>query len=442
MCRPASVTGLLLWSEVVFSSPRLWSSISIDVAKIDEKHAALVKFYLRNSGQYPLKIDLREHIEHCTPADYEEIEDAHDALGETGFSVFCSLMQQSYRFAEFRCSYSDNLIALLDPEDMGIGKNKFPLLLSFYDYRDASTTATNPQWFWKSIKAAPIKRLSLYRLGSLDYLPCDHVQSLVIRIPDRWSLLLNFLGRLPRLESLTLHFVKLDQSSPFRPIILPQLRDLVITAEWPPANLDPFFAVLALPMLSSLKLTAGDDVFFDDAMGPWDLSVTFSPMLRSSPLLRDVALHIFTSPISATAATGMLRVLPNLTHLTLEYRVTQTEPSVISVLCSRMQLTHNVPKISESEILLPCLQYLAFHERWFECGDADKCISTTGHFLDMVEARKQESGSLQDVSLVFCRDGQCDKPLRLLFPESLASRVTTLKATGIRKCNIRLPTYG
>ncbi|ESK86747.1 hypothetical protein Moror_15196 [Moniliophthora roreri MCA 2997] len=413
--------------------------------RTNEKHAALVKLYLKNSGQHSLNIDLWEHVDYKW-SDYEEIGDAHDALGETGFSVFCSLMQEIYRCAEFRYSYPDNLIALLDPEDMNIEENGFPLLSSFYDHRDTNTIASNAQWFWKSIKAAPIKHLSLYTFGRLDYLPCNHIQSLVIQNPDHWSLLLNFLARLPRLESLTLQRLEhreFDQSPPFRPIILPQLRDLVITTEWKPPVLDPLFAALALPALSSLKLTAGGDMFLyrGFAAEPWDLSVAFSPMLRhSSSPLREVELHLPISTISATAATGMLRVLPNLTHLTLEYRVTQTEPSVIPVLCSQMQPTHNVDKTSESEILLPCLQHLAFYEFWNEGCDADRCISTTGHFLDMVEARKQESGLLQDVSLVFYKDGQCDKP-PLSLPEGLASRVTTLKATGIQRCHIRLPTY-
>lgn len=76
LVRPISITPLYLgavcqsWREIVWATPMLWSSISVDMFAISKITAQLVHDWLGRSGQLPLYIRLHAGIEHGAPEHY------------------------------------------------------------------------------------------------------------------------------------------------------------------------------------------------------------------------------------------------------------------------------------------------------------------------------------------------------------------------------------
>ncbi|KAK7042926.1 hypothetical protein VNI00_008662 [Paramarasmius palmivorus] len=378
------------WRNIITSSPRLWSSLSLDVTDMKDNHADLVALYLTRSAEHPLRIDIHEAF-NSFPEDYLHPDSVVAALGRRACQVFGDVMKELYRCIELHYGFgTENLIAHIEPERFTDG---FPLLRSFYT-NVAIGRVRNPatQWFWTSIRnASNLTSLTcIQKCLPREYLPM-HARAVTIIHPDHYPLLQHSIECLSllRIRSLDIHdFRPLDiiDYPSYLPIITQHISNISITTDISLSELYALFASLTVPALYSLKITThnGDRMSSSDTVDK-GLATLRTMFLRSSCSLQVLELRMPHSTFSSHSLISMLQAQPSLAQLTLEAKVTEMHPSILPELCSRMTLSAQ----DATALLLPNLRHLFVHDSYtWDPSDLDKSFEYVLYGIEMLESRQ------------------------------------------------------
>ncbi|KAK7058494.1 hypothetical protein VNI00_002128 [Paramarasmius palmivorus] len=328
------------WMNVIVGLPRLWSSIRLNLAKLDRKHARLVHIYLGHSKEHPLKIHLHEHLEDS----YMLHEDTTQIIERAGYSVLGSIMRELSRCEELSYDLdTDGPIQLVHEEFRPQSLHR----LSFFGEKVWDDVGPKTQWFWSLVRDSPSLTHMVVEVLKPDYIP-SNLQILKINYKEEsdCGVLLEALFHLSNLRSLYLHSFSpapdsISQMSLHSTHTI-GLRDLTVVNSDTLSSLDVLFSVLTLPALSSLKIftsqrisrTSGDhDTYQDVATISYRddrLASLHAFLARSSCPLRELVLH--AEPYSSDAVLSLLENQPGLVGLSLKIRVPPYWPESASIL--------------------------------------------------------------------------------------------------------------
>ncbi|KAK7058481.1 hypothetical protein VNI00_002115 [Paramarasmius palmivorus] len=422
------------WWKVIKASPPLWSSLSLDVFKLDKKHSKLVKLYLAHSAQHSLQLglDFRNGIISIPDADLDGEDDVIRRLGQTGFDVFCDLIDEFYRCTELHDHIG--LGYIVDCIDVEV-HNCFPLL-SFFSAVGLLPHAIfgGSEWFWNSIREAP----NLTRLSVSDSIWGAMQESLprvlhtleILKPIDFWRVL-GALSHIPELRSLCLRdFVpNYIPSSPSETLTLRFLDTVSIRTSQTLAALHHLFTPLILPVLTTLKLSVAKDDESSD--GSASLEALHGLLERSSCVLQDLELHMPNSAISSNDIMSLLEARPSIIRLSLESKVTHSTTSFLPEVCARM--TPNTS--AQSPLMLPALRHLLIRQ-YFNRYSANEGVEYAEDFLGTVESRKDMYPIAEASLSISCTAMRREDILPV--PPGLTQRVQGLRKAGIR-CFVGLP---
>ncbi|KAK7044114.1 hypothetical protein VNI00_007831 [Paramarasmius palmivorus] len=411
------------WRKVTTASPRLWSSLSLDVTKMDKGHAALINLYVLNSASYPLNLSLYGKKWGYDYFQHDNQNDAINELGHTGFTVLRSLIQNAlHRCSQLRYNFpNDDLLAFV-----GTGtptQFTFPFLSHFCDCTSRARVNPDSHWFWQSIKTAPqLNRLTIekYAVPKVDYFP-KRLRSLHIKGRD---------SGLPSIEGIG-------------SLSLPHLRSMVIDTP-SLSDVDEFFAALYVPSLSSVKLDilpSGTLNFLHVVDGVHMANTQSLQSMLQRSHIQDLDICFPFSTVSPAAIIALLQSIPNLVRFKLDYVVSEMQPSIIPLLCFRMSMpppSSSTQHASRQEDnLLPRLQQLSVREIWDEGPyDANVSIANVECITAMLESRP-----IGDVSVTFTslREQPGPRIRKQQLPSDLAPRIQALRLGGARRFFLDLP---
>ncbi|KAF9266122.1 hypothetical protein L218DRAFT_956504 [Marasmius fiardii PR-910] len=343
------------WRRIVYSTPDLWRSISVDLVGIDVKRRllCLVNTYLENSRASPLTIQITEE-------DYSEDGDQHlRIIGNTGLDVFKALIRHSERWTKVDLRFRQDIFRMLET-----GSFRLPQLEELSMQSLPLTT---------SIRAACTKTSSLRKLkvdvftyyGAV--FPYHTLEDLIVGEIKSCQLFMRMLPLCNNLKALqvdrfwaTRNHGSLTSASPSLPINCAFLERLSLTIiHW--ERLSTLFASIRLPSLREIEMTLS----YELDKSPWP-SEEFIEMLRVSQCsLRQIKLRL--CPLSDTHLLELFRLSPELEVFVFE--------EVTWMTCFTPRLFFNLTLSSEEPTspLLPKLTKLSVH-----------CMKTWDH-SDMLE---------------------------------------------------------
>ncbi|KAK7042907.1 hypothetical protein VNI00_008642 [Paramarasmius palmivorus] len=363
------------WRNVIADTPRLWSSLSLDVIKMTAGNARLVSLHLRRSAKHPLTVDLRETFRSYAE-DFETKEETVQVLGSVGLSVFIDVMNELHRFRQLHYGFgTDTLLLYIEPID-----SELPLLESFSTCTSFEGVNLTNQRFWNSIIGAPnLIYLTCIKYG-LDY-RCHTTNARIVTLAQMESYLslifnlvwfslsnvttsISILDFSPARESMQV-FDETYLPEPYLHATFHHLTYLRVTSSMLNVDLRRLFSGLTLPALEVFILELGC------YSPPWSgiLRVLERMFGRSGCSLQEMKLHMVGSSFGEDVV-SLLESVPSLVSLSLEG---SDVAAVLSGLCARISMTPG---------LLPNLRYLAGKgEEGEDCSDAVECLSK------MLEAR-------------------------------------------------------
>ncbi|KAK7051647.1 hypothetical protein VNI00_004626 [Paramarasmius palmivorus] len=425
------------WRTVALNLPQLWASLSVDVSLASAKHYTLVELFIQRSQDLTsLKLDIVAHpkFKHMPLRhQHEEV----FSLGQTGCDLLALLMQLLPRCNELCLSTKRNCF----PLTVDVPGLALPFLTSFVDRTWGHSANSSAHSFWAAIQRAPnLEHLEvIYYSEDVPY-PYGQIRSLVVRLPSIWSALqrptswLRAIGSCVRLESLTLLRYTQCQGWAADPIQveLPILRHFALKCNDSPKTLDFLLSCLTFPSLVSFDCRHS----FTQGSMRWVWSTTESTasirfLEQCSDTLQSLRLHAKFYMLSTELLTMVLRAIPNLTSVQLEFTAPQDQgSSTISRLCTRMCL---------DATLVPRLQALSVRE-WMTARQLEDL--NPEEVIAMLEAKCRTRSSLADVSIFFCEDHNDDRDetglgtTPSLTPE-LLDRLQHLRNKGM-DCNIAI----
>ncbi|KAG7097883.1 hypothetical protein E1B28_005196 [Marasmius oreades] len=309
------------WRNIATGCPRLWASISIDLAeRYSNNTMKLVETFLANSAACPLDLRILASFNH-TPDEYDR------GMWKFLTDHFSRSKRLSFNF------YFNDTNPLTSFRDQDISFNDLSSFRSFISPDD------NP--FWKALRQAPnltsvhVRHARMCKPSSFPYpqLTTLIIESVVDTDVER---LLQVLEDSINLRCLTLkYFTSTGRTHGLtsRRVEMPFLRTLAICQEenscltpMDDPSLDVLFSSLAMPALSTFKLSCISDFpVARHRSHHWPSSLL--TMLRSSSTtLRDISL--FLGPISTDSDDSLyhtwaplsilLETTPHLTHFNLE----------------------------------------------------------------------------------------------------------------------------
>ncbi|KAK7060872.1 hypothetical protein VNI00_000605 [Paramarasmius palmivorus] len=424
------------WRHVIGLSPHLWSSLRLNLSKMENGPANLVELYLSRSAQHPLRICICEHPDY-TFSEYESIE---QTLGKTGYRVFCSVMAELYRCREFHYKFdSDALLYNMRSKLQKRVTSKGLPLLSVFTEVVEDVHANKGNWFWDLVKTSPkLVSMDVKMLKRWQY--PKTLQTLKIREQENCEVLLETVSSLPNLRVLYLH--------DFVPGRIPDLthcyfglHNFTITSVFALSYFEHLLTLLTLPALSSLAISTRQLLFTDgdyhytedqdsDSFIRRDnqLMALRTLVERSRCSLFNLALNV--EPFSGSDIICLLESQPTLVELELEIREPPSSTCFVD-LCSRMSQPESP--------LMPRLRRLSVHQKGYAYQQdlvnvVKNVFELATHLLGMLESRGTFGAAIEDVSVKFSHvsHGAAAKLGRYELPLVLMKRVRELDAAGVR----------
>ncbi|KAK7058483.1 hypothetical protein VNI00_002117 [Paramarasmius palmivorus] len=401
------------WRNVVVASPSLWSSLRLDVTKMEERHGDLVDLYLQHSAQYPLKVSLAQHS--SMTSYYKSIEGIieDEYTGQVGYNVACSVVKELYHCKEFYYGFDTDVLIGVIPEPFR--PQGLPLLTTFSDR--VHGTPHGDRWFWDLVKVAPnLVDVSVERFWP-ERFP-KNLCNLTIEGQRDYTTFLEKLPYFPKLVSLNLRDFSPRDTLPPPPPTPHSIhtRNLTITTTQNLASLDILFSSVSLPSLFSLKIFAGRDYSSRN-----DSGALCALIQRSGCSLEELTLHAKTY---SSALISLLELQPSLIGLDLDVRMAdKREPLFLVELFARMS--------DPQSPLLPSVQRLVIHEGTTASDENFTEIAASA--LNMAELRERHGEFVPGLSLTFNKgyggnsEGRC-------VPVDLEKRAKELAERGVKCC--------
>ncbi|KAL0571951.1 hypothetical protein V5O48_010003, partial [Marasmius crinis-equi] len=295
------------WRVIAQASPRLWSSIDIDVQNVRSNIVVPLQLYLDNAKDYPLRIGLQRG---APPSDTPP-------LPEHGRAAWNTLAPYLSRCRELTlCAFHLDF--------MGSEGVSFPKLETFYERIGWGFTGREDTlWFWRAIKDAP-KPATVITTQLHDMLPFSRLTSLDVKRVGLHSAqrLLAALPSYTQLEHLTIRTFKeepsIQSSTVMMPVRAPSLRKLSLGRDQHDDDgpdqdvINILFSFLSMPNLRSLDLRCDEQ---------WPSALP--TLARLSPLLERVTISVHLSVLtevidpSTLSLRDLFQNLPHVTHLEL-----------------------------------------------------------------------------------------------------------------------------
>ncbi|PPR05341.1 hypothetical protein CVT26_011606 [Gymnopilus dilepis] len=377
------------WRSIVTNAPELWTTVNLTIKTSDEQsQASLFSLVLRNSGNMPLRMDLRGMMHETTTLTYPQ--HVWDFLEETrrakelslDFGVINALLAtESAAYGTVKtelqpCALLENLTLLntayKEPNAIPLLERMWmpaPSLISFAMY-GAGVSSTCMKSFQKA--NFPFHQLSALKIGT------------AIQV----EALLDTLSLTPLLQAASFHGVAWedDRDDDDRwvydegGIVLPALRTLTLQGYGSPRlgcllspPLTRLLAFITTPSLTTL------DLYADRGWSP----ESFETFIRkSSPPIEDLGLDI--CDFSQDDKISCLKMLPSLKSLDLRPRK-DTGRSDLSRLGKQFSMAmRDWDSLTESFSVCPILEKLTI--------DHDAVVdSAQTAFESMVQERKRRS---------------------------------------------------
>ncbi|KAK7464363.1 hypothetical protein VKT23_006530 [Stygiomarasmius scandens] len=391
-----------LWRNIVKALPKLWSRLSINLARIGKGTTNLVELYLRCSADKSLGINLFAH-DAILDERYSSFPYA-DKLTASGWSVFFSILKEHIRWNDVRI---DCHCYVLDAEHIGEYVDNPASWTSghFEALRSLSLVCDDEAYFNSNhfFRMIRTKNTPL-----LDCLELEHFLSedLIIKFSGLRRLTIRTVGNDANMFELFKNSTKLEEVVIFadwfdieeepeeREVITHEkLRSVKMEAEGPEtfhAALMPF-SFLTLPALVTLDLSnsIGNDSLYSAKNYLIEMLVRSSCALKVLKLSGDLFL-------SDEDLLDVLRLTPTVTRFTLDTRTRYFTQRFFCALA-----LDNGPLSSSSRphrnILLPCLKEfkLAFEQEQSSVGSGTKySLPDVAIILKMLNSRKSYSNAL------------------------------------------------
>ncbi|KAL0580832.1 hypothetical protein V5O48_001208 [Marasmius crinis-equi] len=302
------------WREIVCASPRLWSSLDVDIHQPSEGHQNIVEMYLRNSGKHPLKLRIVDSKPQLP------IHSSFHPVGATGLAVFRTLIGESARIQELDAEFDGRMLDLIKDYPTVT----FPILSSFRNAVSKQPDVVSGQWFWDGIQKAPFKHaVSGYYYPPI--LPYSQLTSLVCETRLEATMVMECFQRFPPNNLISLTFQDISVPSNMRnlivPVTLPALEHLTLKTTSSPScdALSGVLECLTLPSLKSLELQSNYFLGFDDVPSFPSTTRSLLAMIRRSECsLEKLSLNVSgVLQMTDTPLTQVLEATPDLSHLGL-----------------------------------------------------------------------------------------------------------------------------
>ncbi|KAF5368369.1 hypothetical protein D9758_002448 [Tetrapyrgos nigripes] len=390
------------WRQLVSSCSQLWSTLQIDLYDVDAETLLLMKHYIAKSNASPLTLHISnlggdaasEPDEESWLSDSEY--QAQERVTVNALRAFTVLLHQSHRWRhlslDVRASFFETFAA--DPE-FSCCDVPFPILEAFNLINGPVASLGTDCELVSALQRAP-RLQSLHfpevylKMSSLNSYAPPFSQITILHICCNEDLdIYTLLPRCPRLRTLEIDHGK-RLVLPSVPVVHESLRDL--TLYFPNySHLSLVFEEITLPKLVSLTLSSSTvphtqaGALYAPSLQQWlpdDFLVFLS---RSACSLRSLSLGTFE--ILGIQLHRILRVTPDLTHLSVKEYHVSFDPSLL------LALTLSTSPDSTPPALLPKLTDLEveWHEYKHQPEDVLKLVS-------MVESRSLGRSSISNLS--------------------------------------------
>ncbi|KAK7029366.1 hypothetical protein VNI00_014620 [Paramarasmius palmivorus] len=394
------------WRRLARDRPHLWTSISIDLYRHRRDVRPLLKLFLQNSRNKPLRLELldskiAEFRRLCW--NNEDYTACH--LGIRALRVFTLLMESSHRVeslsaqVDWEILKSAEICSSSPPSDV---QCRFPILREFRSFDAECNNETEffrieeafARWFVRNgLFAAP--RLRILRIHELsEETPFPYHQ--LTRLELEWDVdpdnLLDVLSKCINLEYLEIRQFNGSDAIEIEPVTvqLASLRFLSIEiGESGILDVGALYSSLILPSLGSLELC-----YNLQGIGLFPLFHPFSPgtmMDHFSDVLKDLTLS-FSLYIALDHVLEILEKCPNLETLQLHITPSHHDNGLFSHLTGNFvrRLTLPIGKLSgeHDPPLLPKLQILFLHVKSPPNGGPTDVGAN--YMIHMVESRSQQ----------------------------------------------------
>ncbi|KAL0068547.1 hypothetical protein AAF712_004262 [Marasmius tenuissimus] len=370
-----------LWRTIIHASPRLWSSLDVDIHQPSGGHQDIVKMFLRHSGKQPLKmriVDSKPQI---------PVMVAFHPVGAMGLALFKMLISESTRIYELDADFDGRMLDLIT----GCSDINFPILSFFRNAVSKRPDVTSGQWFWDAIQKAPFKHaVSGYYYPPI--LPYSQLETLVCEPHLEATMVMECFQRFAPNNLVSLTFLDIGIPANMRtlvvPVTLPSLKHLTIKTSSGPSRdvLGGVLECLTLPSLQSLELQSDCSFGYSDAVPP-PPSITWSLLgmvTRSECSLTRLSLNV--PGILQTTDTPLTQVLdatPDLTCLEIRSSDLDAEDDLLNFLSKitvpRSSTCNDGTSVQKLEDLfwsftrlVPVLRVLRLSQRCRRCISREK----------------------------------------------------------------------
>lgn len=342
------------WRSVALSMGDLWQSMFIGPPKME--HIPLVRLWLNHAGEYPLSLSL---FQSDRPSD-SEIQATNEML-----TLLVNRLHR-WRTIDFRFSAVVHQVLLAIPHGSAVS-----LEAAHIDVRDWDRTSADK--LWRALHSSPTicrpEWVNFYWSGPPNHAPWAQLTHITLEGLLPSDVILSILQQCQSVVNLVVpHLVPGGTSYQMRPVVLPHLRSMSISAE---TELASFFQSLLLPGLVSLDITYRRDAY--NLCSPLHLD---DLLCRSQCQLRKLKLCDSDNYARDDKILDYLRIpaLQSIVELRLYNEVTDKTISLLS---------HQEGK----EHILPYLQVMALI-----------CCTSDGVLSDMIASRKS---SLRTIYITF-----------------------------------------
>ncbi|KAK7060541.1 hypothetical protein VNI00_001307 [Paramarasmius palmivorus] len=413
------------WRSVAKALPQLWTSILLDVTRLDIDVVPLIHTYLANSRGHPLRIRLNG----CEPRLFQK-EDVY------GYKALRVLLKESMtRWAELHVDILHWDVITKHLGDTSTLDITFPALRTLRCLSDPLLHSGPPHWFWRAVQSAP--KLDNVDVMYMPLLPCyslpyRQLRSLIFAAAGGEHLL-DRLASAPSLEVFEVHWFHMgamfNDGAPPVPatVILPLLRTFAVHLTCSLMDFHTFFGRLELPSLERLRVESDRESVADHYTPPLSF---LSALEHCSAHLKDLTLNLRWATMDKDWMSRILQVLPVLQRFSATFRGLEVPMHRASPCITHLLSRLVILPTDTRAVLTPKLEQLFIKE--LESLMNKEVLEM---LLDVIESRSEctqrEVVALSNVELSYQMNFVWQTQEQLseaeILPASILSRIERLK---------------